>query len=141
MRRPTPAAMRIIEKFLFDKKMRLLDLFQFSDAPKNWKVSRQDLKDALRKVICHNSAYFDHVMFVLVLLQHGVPISDVLLEDLVLSLDEDLTDELDYRELAKGMELWKMEKRDKRRHEMASLSFSSSPCKLSPQFQLKPFLY
>ena len=35
-----------------------------------------------------------------------------MLEDLILALDIDLNDELDYREIAKGMSLWKLEKRE-----------------------------
>ena len=43
-----------------------------------------------------------------------------MLEDLVLALDKDLTDKLDYRELAKGMGLWKVEKRANKRSRVAS---------------------
>ena len=75
------------------------------------------------------------------LFQHGIPISDVLLEDLVLSLDEELDDELDYRDLAKGMELWKLEKREAKRRQMSTLSFSSSPCESLPCNSLLLYLY
>ena len=61
--------------------------------------------------------------------QAKIPISEVLLEDLILTLDTDLSNELDYRELAKGMGLWKIEKRENKRKLLSSASFSSSPCK------------
>ena len=58
--------------------------------------------------------------------QAKIPISEVLLEDLILALDIDLNDELDYRELAKGMGLWKLEKRESRKKMLAN---NSSPSK------------
>ena len=38
-----------------------------------------------------------------------------MLEDLVMALDHDMNDELDYRELATGMGLWRKERREARR--------------------------
>ena len=58
--------------------------------------------------------------------QAKIPISEVLLEDLILALDTDLNDELDYRELAKGMGLWKVEKRESKRKMLASNITSAS---------------
>ncbi len=54
------------------------------------------------------------------LVKAGIPISDVLLEDLILALDADLNNELDYRELAKGMGLWKKERRQAKRKMITS---------------------
>ena len=52
-------------------------------------------------------------------LQAKIPISEVLLEDLVLTLDTDLDNVLDYRDLAQGMGLWKAEKWDTKRKRIA----------------------
>ena len=46
----------------------------------------------------------------------------MLLEDLLLALDKDMDDELDYKELSKGMELWKHEKMETRRRGESSAS-------------------
>ena len=59
--------------------------------------------------------------------QAKIPISDVLLEDLILALDVDLNNRLDYRELAKGMGLWKVEKRDFKKQVVGGTSFTASP--------------
>ena len=45
----------------------------------------------------------------------------------MLALDTDLNDQLDYRELAKGMGLWKKEKIDSKRRLINSGSLSHSP--------------
>ena len=58
--------------------------------------------------------------------QAKIPISNVLLEDLILALDTDLNNQLDYRELAKGMGLWKIEKRENKKRTVYSDSTSPS---------------
>ena len=58
--------------------------------------------------------------------QAQIPISDVLLEDLILTLDANLTNELDYRELATGMGLWRVEKREAKQKSSSSDRFSAS---------------
>ena len=47
------------------------------------------------------------------------------MEDLILALDVDLNDQLDYRELAKGMGLWRIEKRESKRKLIASNTIQS----------------
>lgn len=58
--------------------------------------------------------------------QAELDITEKELEDLVISLDSDLTDEVDYRELAKGMLVWKRERREKKRELLSQNSGSSS---------------
>ena len=52
VRRPCPLAIRILEKFLQEKKIRLIDLFASVDKDKNWKVSREEFRHAITKVNC-----------------------------------------------------------------------------------------
>ncbi|XP_013411229.1 uncharacterized protein LOC106174281 [Lingula anatina] len=90
--RPAPLAIKAIDEFLHKKNMRLIDLFRKVDKDKNWKISTQEF----RKIIKENH----------------IPISDILLEDLMLALDTDLNDELDYKELAMGLDQYKIERRE-----------------------------
>lgn len=48
--RPSPLAIGIIEHFLHEKKMRLLDLFASVDKDKNWRLTRDEFRLALQKV-------------------------------------------------------------------------------------------
>lgn len=47
-----------------------------------------------------------------------MPLSEELAEDLVLALDTDCSDELDYRELSKGMDRFRRERRENKRKDM-----------------------
>jgi len=42
-----------------------------------------------------------------------------MLDDLMVTLDMDLNDKLDYRELTKGLGLWKVEKRERKQQKIA----------------------
>lgn len=59
-----------------------MDLFAQADKDKNWVVSRQEFRNIIRS--------------------WRIPLTDVDLEDLILALDRDNSDALDYRELAVG---------------------------------------
>ena len=50
VKRPSPLAIQIIEKFLHEKKIRLLDLFASVDKDKDWKLTRDEFRLALQKV-------------------------------------------------------------------------------------------
>lgn len=82
IRQPSPAALAIIQEYLDRKRMRLLDLFAQADKDKNWVVSRQEFRNIIRS--------------------WRIPLTEVDLEDLILALDRDNSDALDYRELAVG---------------------------------------
>lgn len=103
---PTPLALKILEQHLREKKIRLIDLFTLVDRDKNWKISREE--------------------FVKVCDQQKIPISVGLLEDMMVTLDMNLDEELDYREIARGMEAWKRERRDERRKELSRETTSVS---------------
>ena len=82
IRQPSPAALAVIQEYLDRKRMRLLDLFSQADKDKNWVVSRQEFRNIIRS--------------------RRIPLTDVDLEDLIMALDRDNSDALDYRELAVG---------------------------------------
>jgi hypothetical protein len=50
VRRPSPLAIKIIERFLHKKKLRLIDLFKTVDKTKTWLISKDDFRTAIRKV-------------------------------------------------------------------------------------------
>lgn len=82
IRQPSPAALAIIQQYLERKRLRLLDLFAQADKDKNWVVSRQEFRNIIRS--------------------WRIPLTEVDLEDLIMALDRDNSDALDYRELAVG---------------------------------------
>ena len=56
-----------------------------------------------------------------------------MLDDLMVTLDMDLNDKLDYRELTKGLGLWKVEKRERKQQKIADTlnSPGTAPCNIS----------
>ena len=82
IRQPSPAALAVIQDYLERKRLRLLDLFAQADKDKNWVVSRQEFRNIIRS--------------------WHIPLTEVDLEDLIMALDRDSSDALDYRELAVG---------------------------------------
>lgn len=50
---PSPLGIRILEKHLRLNKMRLIDLFTSTDKNKNWKLSRDEFRNAIRLVSFH----------------------------------------------------------------------------------------
>ena len=79
---PSPAALAVIQEYLEHKRLRLLDLFAQADKDKNWAVSRQEFRNIIRS--------------------WKIPLTEADLEDLIIALDRDNSDALDYRELAVG---------------------------------------
>lgn len=74
-----------------------------------------------------------------IFLQSKVPMSEALLEDMILSLDIDYDNNLDYKELAKGLSFWKKERRENRRKQISREStmdsFKSRSSKLRDIFK------
>lgn len=66
--------------------------------------------------------------------------SEALLEDMILSLDIDYDNNLDYKELAKGLSFWKKERRENRRKQISREStmdsFKSRSSKLRNIFRV-----
>ncbi|XP_064604697.1 EF-hand calcium-binding domain-containing protein 12-like isoform X2 [Liolophura sinensis] len=112
---PSPKALMILEHFMQEKKIRLLDLFTAVDKDKNWTISRDEFMKAMKI--------------------HKVPLTEELAEDLVLALDTDCSDELDYRELSKGMDRFRRERRENKRKDMDQhLDLTLSSLSRTPSF-------
>ena len=47
---PVPSALQILDKFLTDKKMRLVDLFRSADRNQDWRLTKDELLAAVEKV-------------------------------------------------------------------------------------------
>ena len=69
--------------------MRLVDLYAQIDKDKDWQISREELRNIIR--------------------ENGIPLKDAQLEDMIIGLDTDNNDLLDYRELAQGVEAYKID--------------------------------
>lgn len=70
--------------------MRLVDLFAQADKDKNWIVSRDEFRNIIKS--------------------SKIPLSETDLEDLIMALDKDENDALDYMELALGRQAYLDEK-------------------------------
>jgi hypothetical protein len=49
-RRPCPDAISILEKFLNEKKIRLVDLFTSVDKNKSWSLTKEEFVEAIKTV-------------------------------------------------------------------------------------------
>ena len=88
---PLPMALAMIAEYLQSSKMRLVDLFARMDKNKDWNTSRAELKSAL--------------------LATGIPLTETLLEELIITLDVNGDDQLSYQELARGIEAYHKDQR------------------------------
>ena len=50
VKRPSPYAIGLIERFLREKRMRLIDLFSATDKDKSWTLTRAEFKAAVQQV-------------------------------------------------------------------------------------------
>lgn len=91
LQQPIPVALSIIAEYCHENKLRLLDLYKEIDKDKDWLISRNEV----RKIIKANQ----------------IPLTDAQLEDMIIALDVDNNDQLDYRELAQGVEAYKIDER------------------------------
>lgn len=66
--------------------MRLVDLFAQADKDKNWIVSRNEFRNIIKS--------------------SQIPLSETDLEDLIMALDKDENDALDYSELSMGRQAY-----------------------------------
>ncbi|XP_052779508.1 EF-hand calcium-binding domain-containing protein 12-like [Mya arenaria] len=106
LKMPAPLGLKILDQHLKEQKLRLIDLFTSTDKNKDWKISREE--------------------FIKICNEKKIPISTGLLEDMLISLDMNLDEELDYKEMARGMELARREKREDRRKELSREATSIS---------------
>ncbi|VDI41856.1 Hypothetical predicted protein [Mytilus galloprovincialis] len=114
---PSPLGVRILEQHLRKNQIRLIDLFVMVDRDKNWRISREEFKQAIR--------------------ESKVTMSESLLEDMILSLDSNFDNYLDYKELAEGLNMWRKERRENKRkalsRESTNLSQKSETISATPQ--------
>jgi len=87
-------AIEVIDDFLYENKLRLIDLFVAADRDKDWMLSRKEFRHVVKKA--------------------KIPISSKLLDELIIALDVDNNNQLDYSELAKGMDRYRAMKRTKK---------------------------
>ncbi|XP_041347497.1 EF-hand calcium-binding domain-containing protein 12-like [Gigantopelta aegis] len=103
---PSPEALHGVKQFLQEQRLRLVDLFQQVDKDKNWSLSKAEFLNAISTA--------------------NLPIKKEKLEDLMWALDMNLNDEVEYKELKKGLGILKLEHRALKREEM-SASGANSP--------------
>ena len=84
-------ALSILAEYCYNKKLRLMDLYTQIDKDKDWLISREEV----RKIVKRNE----------------IPLTEAQLEDLIIALDVDNNDQLDYRELAQGVEAYRVDER------------------------------
>ncbi|XP_078518518.1 EF-hand calcium-binding domain-containing protein 12 [Lissotriton helveticus] len=89
IQRPCPEAFSILDRYLQDNRLRLVDLYNRTDKTKKKKISSSDLK-AVRK-------------------EANIPLNDGQLDDLVIFLGSEDADSINYKELAVGRRSWKQE--------------------------------
>jgi len=91
LQQPIPVALSILAEYCYNKKLRLMDLYTQIDKDKDWLISREEV----RKIVKRNE----------------IPLTEAQLEDLIIALDVDNNDQLDYRELAQGVEAYRVDER------------------------------
>ncbi|KAL4226312.1 EF-hand calcium binding domain 12 [Mactra antiquata] len=96
---PAPLGLQILDKHLKEQKLRLIDIFTSTDKNKDWNLSREEFIKSCE--------------------ERNIPISKALLEDMLISLDMNLDDELNYKEMTRGMDLARRERREDKRKELS----------------------
>lgn len=88
---PLPIALAMIADYLQENRLRLLDLFKKVDKNKDWKMTKDELKISLK--------------------QTGIPLTDMQLDELIYTVDVDNDDQISYKELARGIEVYHRDRR------------------------------
>ena len=88
---PLPIALAMIADYLQENRLRLLDLFKKVDKNKDWKMTKDELKISLK--------------------QTRIPLTDMQLDELIFTVDVDNDDQISYKELARGIELYHRDRR------------------------------
>lgn len=88
---PLPIALAMIADYLQENRLRLLDLFKKVDKNKDWKMTKDELKYSLK--------------------QTGIPLTDMQLDELIYTVDIDNDDQISYKELARGIEVYHRDRR------------------------------
>lgn len=88
---PLPIALAIIADYIQKQRIRLVDLFSNVDKNKDWMVSRDELRNALKYA--------------------NLPLTDAQLDELILVLDVDSDGLINYQELSKAIEAYYKDRR------------------------------
>ena len=91
LQQPIPVALSILAEYCVTNRLRLLDLFVQIDKDKDWHISRDE--------------------FIRVIKNRQIPLAKGQIDDLIIALDTDNNDKLDYQELARGVEAYKIDDR------------------------------
>ncbi|KAL8581975.1 hypothetical protein ACOMHN_027956 [Nucella lapillus] len=97
---PVPTALQTLDNFLTEKKIRLIDLFRNADTNNDWKLNKQELLAAVKK--------------------YQIPLTHSDVEDLMVTLDHNFDEELDFKEVSQGLAALKMERRANKRQDSSA---------------------
>lgn len=97
IKQPLPVALATINEYLAKKRLRFYDLFVQADRDKDWKITRDEFKDVMKRT--------------------GIPLKDAEIDQFVQALDENNDDVLDYKELVHGRNLFIRNERTKKHSE------------------------
>ncbi|XP_056384303.1 EF-hand calcium-binding domain-containing protein 12 isoform X2 [Hyla sarda] len=86
IQQPSPEALAILDYYLHQKRIRLVDIYNQTNKSKKKEISSQDLKSVRKEA--------------------NLPISDLQFDDLVVSLSNKYPNSINYKELSNGRHLW-----------------------------------
>ncbi|CAK8686603.1 unnamed protein product [Clavelina lepadiformis] len=92
---PQDDPMMLLQNFLQEKRLRLVDLFKSFDKDTSWKISPQEFQRGIQNA--------------------GIPFTKKQLKNLVSSLDVDVDGQVDYKELLKGRKEALLRQREEKR--------------------------
>ncbi|XP_071983830.1 EF-hand calcium-binding domain-containing protein 12 isoform X2 [Engystomops pustulosus] len=95
IQQPSPQALAILDYYLHQRRLRLVDLYNQTNKSKKKEISSKDLKSVRKET--------------------RIPISDGQFDDLVVSLGSKHPNHINYKELSVGRHLWWKKTRDERR--------------------------
>ncbi|XP_066450788.1 EF-hand calcium-binding domain-containing protein 12 isoform X2 [Eleutherodactylus coqui] len=112
IRQPSPEALAILEYYLQQRRLRLVDLYNQTDKSKKKEISSQDLKSVRKEA--------------------KIPISDLQFDDLVISLGSKHPNHINYKELSVGRHSWWKKTRHERK-KGSSINPAAVKCFLPPR--------
>ncbi|XP_053325613.1 EF-hand calcium-binding domain-containing protein 12-like [Spea bombifrons] len=86
---PSPDGLGVVDKYLHQRRLRLVDTYNQTDKAKKKTISINDFK-AVRK-------------------EAGLPMSDTQVEDMIISLSDSTPNSVNYKELSRGRSAWRKE--------------------------------
>ncbi|XP_063797346.1 EF-hand calcium-binding domain-containing protein 12 [Pseudophryne corroboree] len=99
IQQPSPGALAILEGYLNQRRLRLVDIYNQTDKSKRKQISSHDLKTVRKEA--------------------NIPISDVQFDDLVISLSGKQPNQINYKELSAGRRSWRKKNMEERRNGVA----------------------